>query len=160
MTRNTYAVRDISRATYQGSVLVEVEAALAGHPPAFARAEVVAACRQILQAVAEESGCVVPIYCFMPDRLHLLLHGVGPQADAWKALRLFRQHAGFWLARNKTGCRWQDTFTKRLLAPEEDWKARAAHIAVLPVRAGLAERWDTYPHLGTIGLRTSLGKIL
>lgn len=44
---------------------------------------------------ARHHKCTVPIYCFMPNHLHVILQGTVPDADTWKAMGVFKQRSGY-----------------------------------------------------------------
>jgi REP element-mobilizing transposase RayT len=61
----------------------------------FTDGKIVSAFVLLLAASAKKHRCVVPIYCFMPDHVHLLLSGQSKSSDAWAAVALFKQRTGF-----------------------------------------------------------------
>jgi len=40
----------------------------------------------ILTSAVQNSGCIVPVYCFMPDHQHLIIMGTKNDSDIWKAI--------------------------------------------------------------------------
>ncbi len=40
----------------------------------------------ILTLVIKKTGCIVPVYCFMPDHQHLILTGTHSNSDIWKTI--------------------------------------------------------------------------
>jgi putative transposase len=120
--------------------------------PLFADAEVVKTFAAMLQASTEKHACIVPIYCFMPDHLHLILHGENPNSDTWKAVVLFKQRSGFGLEQHRPKVHWQKDFYDHIIRRDEDLGAQIRHIAANPVRKGLVKDWRDYPHTGAIGI--------
>jgi putative transposase len=94
-------------------------------------------------------GCIIPVYCFMPDHLHVLLQGISPKADLWSAMVRFKQRTGFWLKRNRPAVRWQKDFHDRVVRREDNLADHVRYIVNNPVRAGIARDWREYPHIGT-----------
>jgi hypothetical protein len=48
-----------------------------------------------------ENRCVVPVFCFMPDHLHVMFKGLGEGADALLAIRKFKLLSGLWFDRTR-----------------------------------------------------------
>ncbi|MEW6068699.1 MAG: hypothetical protein AB1610_10470 [Nitrospirota bacterium] len=40
----------------------------------------------ILTFIVANTGCIVPVYCFMPDHQHLIITGIQSGSDIWKAI--------------------------------------------------------------------------
>jgi len=63
------------------------------------------------------------LYCFMPYHMHVALRGKTPSSDTWRAMVLFKQLSGHWLARNRTGFLWQGDFYDHVVRKEEDLRS-------------------------------------
>jgi putative transposase len=142
----------LPRESYRGQVNVAFTLCVAKRAPLFVDDDVVTEFVSLLRAAAEKHACLVPIYCFMPDHLHVLLSGQHEFSDAWTALALFKQRTGFWLGRHRPAIRWQKDFYDHLIRRNEDLGAQARYIAANPVRRGLAKDWRQYPLTGAIGI--------
>lgn len=103
-----------------------------------------------LAAGAFRHTCDVPIYCFMPDHVHLILRGRSPAADTWAAMCQFKQRSGYLFARSQVGIRWQKDFYDEILRDEFAFQRVTAYIAANPVKAGLARTMAEYPGLGSL----------
>ncbi len=57
---------------YRGEIFVSLTANVAYQASLFENQTVVAAFVECLQISVKRHDCVVPIYCFMPDHLHLI----------------------------------------------------------------------------------------
>jgi putative transposase len=141
----------LPRPAYQGEVLVAFTACTAHRNPGLATSSVVKRCVTFLAEATQYHRCTVPIYCFMPDHLHVMLWGQSVEADTWRAMVRFKQRSGYWLSQSGQSVRWQKDFYDHVLRPHEDGQRHVRYIAENPVRAGLVERWDQYPFSGTIG---------
>ena len=117
----------------------------------FADAGVVGEFIGILRAVVEKNHCTVPIYCFMPDHLHVMLDGQSAVSDAWQAMVEFKQRTGWWLKQHRPAIQWQKDFYDHVLRDNEDLGAQVRYIAGNPVGKGLVQDWRQYPHTGAIG---------
>ncbi len=105
----------------------------------------------ILTSVVTETGCIVPVYCFMPDHQHLIIMGTESSSDTWKAIVSYKQKTGFWMAAAKAGIRWQKDFYDHIIRKHEDMAAQVRYLLDNPVRKGLASSWRDYPYKGSIG---------
>jgi putative transposase len=104
-----------------------------------------------LTASAVQHSCSVPIYCIMPDHVHVILQGTGGSADTWRAMVAFKQRSGFWLARRISGTRWQKDFYDHILRSEGEVRNALVYIAANPLRARLVRDPAEYPFTGSIG---------
>lgn len=106
----------------------------------------------ILTSVVSETGCFVPVYCFMPDHQHLIISGRQKNSDIWSTIVKYKQKTGFWLAKD-TPLRWQKDFYDHTIRSNEDVTAQVKYILDNPVRKGLVKSWEEYPFKGSIGCR-------
>jgi putative transposase len=116
----------------------------------FTRKEVVDPLVAHLAKAAAEHQCLVPIYCFMPDHLHVMVYGQREDSNVLEAMHRFKLLSGKWLHR-KSLPNWQGNFYDHIIRSGEDWRRHATYIALNPVRAGLTDDPFKYPFLGTIG---------
>jgi len=72
----------------------------------FIKDEIVSVLTDILTSVVTKIGCIVPVYCFMPDHQHLIITWTCSDSDIWKAIVSYKQKTGFWMSMNKTGIRF------------------------------------------------------
>ena len=104
-----------------------------------------------LTASAVQHSCSVPVYCIMPDHVHVIFQGTDGSADTWRAMVEFKQRSGFWLARHFPGTRWQKDFYDHILRSEDEVRDALVYIAANPLRAGLVLDPAEYPFTGSIG---------
>jgi putative transposase len=145
----------LPRESYRGQVNVAFTLCVGNRTPLFAESDVVSVFVSILRDAVEKHGCVVPVYCFMPDHVHLLLSGEKESSDTWGAARTFKQKTGFWLGHHRSGVVWQKDFYDHILRRDEDLGAQVRYIAGNPVRKGLIRDWREYPFTGAIGVELS-----
>jgi putative transposase len=90
-----------------------------------------------------------PVYCLMPDHLHLLLMGTSEASDQRLAARFLRRYIN---ARLAPGFRLQHQAFEHVLEPDERecgaFETVAAYIRENPLRAGLVRCWSDWPHAG------------
>jgi REP element-mobilizing transposase RayT len=108
---------------------------------------------KILGSVIEKAGCIVPVYCFMPDHQHLMITGTRADSDIWKVIVSYKQKTGFWMSKNKPEIRWQKDFYDHVIRPHENLAIQVRYILDNPVRKGLASFWEEYPFKGAIGCK-------
>jgi REP element-mobilizing transposase RayT len=113
--------------------------------------EIVNAFREILNSIVAKTGCVVPVYCFIPDHQHLIITGTQNESDIWKTMVSYKQKTGFWMSRNKPEIRWQKDFYDRIIRTNEDVATQVRYVLDNPVRKGLVSSWEEYPFKGAIG---------
>ena len=111
-------------------------------------AHVATVLEQILRAAADEHMAIVA-YCFMPDHLHLLVEGSRDDSDCLSFIRRAKQFSGFYFKKAHGKQLWQRYGHERVLRSDERTLSVARYIFENPVRAGLAERVDDYPFLGS-----------
>lgn len=135
---------------YVGTKTVCFETVTFDRARIFTTPEVVEPQVAYLARAAKEFGCVVPIYCFMPDHLHVMFMGLEAGSNGLSAMSKFKLLSGLWLLR-KGLPGWQPSFYDHIMRAGEDWRRHASYIAMNPVRAGLVENCFDFPFLGTIG---------
>jgi putative transposase len=97
-------------------------------------------------------GFEVYAYCFLPDRLVLLIRGKEETADMKVFLAAFRAGSDTAFG-ERTGKRlWSRKYQERVLRKTEVTRAIAEEIFALPVKAGLAATKDAYPFQGSFVL--------
>ncbi len=97
--------------------------------------------REILTHTAFRHGLCCPIYCCMPDHMHLLWVGIDAHSDQLLAARFFHRQMNLVLA--KLGYRLQSEAYDHVLAERERERTAfenvVAYIAGNPERAGLVQ---------------------
>ena len=104
---------------------------------------------QISRAASETDFAVIT-YCFMPDHVHLLVHGDCEAADFKRFVILAKQYSGYYYSKQTGGKLWQRYGYERTLRKEEDTLIVARYIVENPLRAGLVKRIEEYPFVGSL----------
>jgi len=115
--------------------------------------EMVSIFTDILTSLIARTGCIVPVYCFMPNHQHLIITGTQRDSDIWKAITSYKQKTGFWMKSNKSGIRWQKDFYDHVIRRHEDIATQIKYILDNPVRKRLVSSWEEYPFQGSIGCK-------
>ena len=85
----------------------------------------------------------------MPDHAHLLLEGTTEGSDFLRFAKLAKQRSGAAFALTSGERLWQKGYYERVLRDDEDVRSVARYIIANPVRAGIVQSPDQYPHLGS-----------
>jgi REP element-mobilizing transposase RayT len=142
----------LPRECYRGEVTTAITACVDRDVPLFNDCQVVNAFIERLERAAKKHGCIVLIYCFMPEHQHLILRGATPEADGWRAMVDSKQLTGFWLGRHRPEVDWQRSFYDHIIRADEDLGAQIRYVADNPVRRGLVKQWRDHPYTGSIGI--------
>ena len=142
----------LPREAYQGQVTVNITACINERKMPFYEANIVQTFLNKLEQAAHKHRCLIVIYCFMPDHLHLLVHGIDHTADTWRTMVDFKQQTGYWFARERNEFSWQKDFHDHIIRSNKDLAAHIRYIANNPVRRGLVADWHEYPFTGAVGI--------
>ena len=103
---------------------------------------------QVLRTADEERFAIL-VYCAMPDHLHLVAAGTGPDADALRFVKRAKQRSGWAYVRNTGERLWQRRYFERIVRDEESARAYVRYVLDNPVRAGLVNSPGEYPFIGS-----------
>ena len=134
---------------YRGPRVYSLTLACAGRRRRFANGSLVADCADALRVAAREHDARVYAYCFMPDHLHLLVHG-GTRTFLPDFVHDFKQVTGGAFSKTTGAQLWQRSYFDHIVRSEEGVLRVARYIAANPVRAGLAPNAASYPHTGSL----------
>jgi REP element-mobilizing transposase RayT len=102
-----------------------------------------------LLLTAAAIGFDIDAYCVMPDHVHFLAEArAQEQADLRTLAHRFKQKLGFEFKQASGRTLWQRSYYEHVLRPEESLVPYVAYVLGNPVRAGLAETVDRWPHSG------------
>ncbi len=106
--------------------------------------------REMLLHVAAREGLFCPVYCLMPDHIHLMWLGLRLDTDQRNGMSFLRTHLKPWLLPHK----FQPQAHDHVLRDEERQRGALAkvcfYILVNPVRAGLIAETGRWPYSGAI----------
>jgi putative transposase len=140
----------LSETAYKGEVSVAFTLCVQDRRSIFLHASIIVVFIDILKSLVDQSPCIIPVYCFMPDHQHLIVTGTDDQADTLNFIKLYKQKTGYWLSRNLSA-KWQKDFYDHVIRKEENLISIARYILDNPVRKGLVAHWDDYPFKGAVG---------
>ncbi|MEO9592617.1 hypothetical protein [Rhodopirellula bahusiensis] len=136
--RHSYLKR-LSLEHYQGSALVHWNLTIQGREQGWCKPILLYKFRELLTHAAFRYEFVCPLYCLMPDHIHMLWMGLFDRSDQLLAMRYFRRQ--FNAALKKLRVQLQDQSYDHVLdddeREEEAFQAVCDYIARNPERAGL-----------------------
>jgi len=107
---------------------------------------------QVLDDCAALCGCGLIAWWIMPDHLHLLGYVREEGGSTWRLIEAIRRQSGYLLAAaGLTPPIWQRDFWDRHVRSHQDLDDVVAYILGNPVRAGLRESRDDWPHSALMG---------
>jgi len=113
---------------YVGAISVAFTLCLEGKSKAFIKPEIVKIFTDILTFVVTTGGCIVPVYCFMPNHQHLIITGSTCNSDVWKAIVKYKQKTGFWMSVNEPEMKWQKDFYDHIIRTSENITTQVRYI--------------------------------
>jgi len=141
----------LPRDRYQGQVTVAFTVCMKRRESLFVTPQIVSQFVGYLKH-ASDTYQVQMLYTFMPDHLHCLSIGQGPESDSLGAIEGFKHTSGWWLKTHKPQVKWQKGSWDRIARSIHEEAHLAWYLVNNPVRAGLVADWTDYPFTGAIGL--------
>ncbi|MHB8070240.1 MAG: REP-associated tyrosine transposase [Desulfobaccales bacterium] len=136
---------------YQGTSSVAITMCIKDRVSIFVNPKIVEVFVGILNKNMERYSCGIPVYCFMPDHLHMIITGNNNEVDLLKVISAYKQKTGFWFSINNMGAKWQKDFYDHVIKKEESLIRNIKYILDNPVRKGIVTDWQEYPFKGAIG---------
>jgi REP element-mobilizing transposase RayT len=96
-----------------------------------------------------ERGFEVIAHVMMPDHVHLLVGGTSDTASLRSFASLAKQRAAFEYRRVTRRELWQPSYYDHVLRDDESSLPFVRYILENPVVAGLVQRCEAYPYVGT-----------
>ena len=133
---------------YRGPRVYSLTLACYGRRRHFINAGLVSDCVAALEVAARKNNARVYAYCFMPDHLHLLVHG-GALTFLPDFVHDFKQATAMAFRELCDGPLWQGGYWDHIVRSDEGVLTVARYIAGNPVRAGLVEEPSLHPYTGS-----------
>jgi putative transposase len=99
----------------------------------------------LLFEVSRSERFKVLAYCFMPDHLHLLLHGEDDKSNLKKFVSIYKQKSGYWFKKSYKENLWHISYYDHVLRKEENIENVSMYILENPIRKGLVSDYREYP---------------
>jgi putative transposase len=142
----------LNREAYRGQVTVMFTMCERLRRPTLAQPSIVSPLVEMLSTAANEHNCIIPVYTFMPDHLHILVRGVQQDSDTIALVDRFKSKSGWWFYISQPNIRWQKNYDDRVVKEFEGCANQAWYIANNPCRAGLVEDPFQWPFTGSVGM--------
>lgn len=136
---------------YTGQMAVVFTSCTDRRAPLFLDASIVDRCVELLSGSLSGQHCIAPIYCFMPDHLHVVIQGTAPNSDPKRAFIVFKQKSGYMLKHTAPYVGWQKSFYDHIIGLSDDYEEQLNYILANPARRELCVDPCTYHGIGCIG---------
>jgi putative transposase len=117
--------------------------------PVLLSVDVIAPVLSTIRQCACVFGFAIHAYCFMPDHVHLVLAGTDERADFQRFMANWKQRTGYGFKQKTRQMLWQESYFDHVLRDDEQTTAVLKYVLENPVRKGMVERFDDYPHSGS-----------
>ena len=146
----TFYLPRLPREYYQGDAVVHWTQAISHRKQGWLTPDQHRLFRELMFHTAAREGLLCPIYCLMPDHIHLVWMGLERQTDQINSMAFLRTHLEPALKPAKFQHQAQDNVLR-----EEDRKRGAFanvcfYLAANPVRAELIKPDDCWPYTGCL----------
>ncbi len=141
----------LPESAYRGKKCVAITAVEIQRRPILSNDQIHNAVRDCLSSACSRFNCLVPIYCIMPDHLHVLILGEAEASEPKKAIERFKWEIGSWFVNHQNPARFQKDFYDHIVRRSEGWESQARYIALNPVRRQLVMDIVSWPYTGSIG---------
>jgi len=140
----------LPREFYRGSAVVFWTLPVAQRGKGWLTHEFHAAFREMMLHAAAREGLLCPVYCLMPDHLHLLWLGLHDATDQRNAMAFLRTHLKPSLIPHKFQHQPHDHALREHQRRRGAFSMVCRYVLENPVRASLAESPETWPYSGCI----------
>ncbi len=106
--------------------------------------------RELMLHTAARESLVCPIYCLMPDHLHLVWMGLRLDTDQMNGMAFLRTHLEPALKPAKFQPQAQDNVLREQERKRNAFAKVCFYIAANPVRAGLMKETEKWPFTGSV----------
>jgi REP element-mobilizing transposase RayT len=106
--------------------------------------------RELMLHAASREDLVCPIYCLMPDHIHLVWMGLRRDSDQFKGMAFLRTHLEPELSPAKFQPQAQDKVLREESRKRNAFAQVCFYIAANPARAGLIDKEEIWPFTGCV----------
>jgi len=147
-------LRRLPRENYQGDAVVHWSMGIRDRKVGWLSPQFLYRFRELLTHTCFRYGLACPIFCLMPDHMHLLWMGLMEESDQLLAMKHFRKTTGESLGR--IHFELQDQAYDHVLSPDEQieyaFREACDYVARNPERKGLVgvDQYASYPYTGCL----------
>ena len=106
--------------------------------------------RELMLHAAAREGLACPVYCLMPDHLHLIWMGLRRDSDQRNGMAFLRTHLEPALSPAKFQPQAHDNVLRQEERKRNAFAKTCFYLAANPVRAGLTKENEVWPYTGCI----------
>jgi len=106
--------------------------------------------RELMLHTAGRYDLLCPVYCLMPDHIHLVWLGTSVRSDQRTATRFLRKHMKMLLKPAELQRQPHDHVLREEERVRGAFQSTCHYVQENPVRKGLVRRWEDYPYLDCI----------
>ena len=140
----------LAREYYQGDAVVFWTLTVSGRTKGWLSAVFHLRFRELMVHAAAREGLACPIYCLMPDHLHLVWMGLRRDSDQRNAMAFLRRYLEPELAPARFQMQAQDEVLRDEQRRRNAFAKVCFYIAANPVRAGLTTELEKWPFNGCV----------
>jgi putative transposase len=146
----TFYLPRLARAHYQGDAVVFWTLTIFDKAQGWLTPTFHHSFRELMFHVAAREGLLCPIYCLMPDHLHLVWMGLRQDSDQFTGMAFLRTYLEPELAPAKFQPQAQDKVLREEQRKHNAFANVCFYIAANPIRAGLMGEKETWPFTGCV----------
>lgn len=135
---------------YQGDAVVHWTLTLFDRGKGWLKEPFHARFRELMLHAAAREGLFCPVYCLMPDHIHLLWMGLRRETDQRNGMVFLRSHLKPALVPFKLQPQAHDHVLREEERKRNAFAKICFYILANPVRAGLIKETETWPYCGAI----------
>lgn len=106
--------------------------------------------RELLCHMLARYSAICPVYCLMPDHIHLLISGIDASSDQLRLTKLFRKEFNGLICPHKLQSQAHDHVLREEELERSAFQSVAHYILQNPIRKNLVENWKDYPFKGCV----------
>lgn len=145
-----YSLPRLPRPYYQADAMVHWTLTVFDRATGWLTERFHARFRELLLHTAAREGLFCPVYCLMPDHLHLVWLGLRPDTDQLNGMAFLRTHLEPELAPAKFQPQAHDHMLREAERDRDALLASLAYDLNNPVRKGLVARPEEWPFTGCV----------
>jgi putative transposase len=140
----------LPRAYYQGDAVVHWTLTIFDRAEGWLTPSFHSQFRELMLHAAAREGLICPVYCLMPDHLHLLWMGLRLDTDQLNGMAFLRTYLEPALAPASFQPQAQEHVLREEQRKRNAFAKVCFYIAANPVRAGLMQEGEAWPYTGCV----------
>lgn len=146
----TFYLPRLAREHYQGDAVVFWTLTVFDQAKGWLRDDFHQRFRELMLHAAAREGLLCPVYCLMPDHLHLVWMGLRLDTDQLNGMAFLRTHLEPELAPARFQPQAQDRVLRAEQRKRNAFTTVCFYVAANPVRAKLMAESDVWPYTGCV----------